>query len=370
MKIAFIDVTVTVSYGGVQTAVWQLAIALADRGHEVTVFGGEGSIRPDLRGRDVAVRTFPFTPRERVPDLGSRFRRIVERWTFARHAKTAVRTGAFDWAILTKPFDFFWPRLMPAASRTRFAFCSGGTDFFRGDRFLARDILAWTACSHFNAWQVQSHYKRFPAVIYNGVDVDQFTPGAADPALRAALGFGASDVVFVYAGRIVGWKGLRHAIAALSEPATRNAPVKLLIVGAGEERERLVAHAASLGLAGRVRFHDPVAHRDLPRYYASFDAGIFPSIGDESFGITIAEAMACGRPVIASYVGGIPEVVGNEGSAGLLVAPGSSADIAAAMAKVAASAELRARIGSAARARIAANFTWALSAERLLACLG
>ena len=44
----------------------------------------------------------------------------------------------------------------------------------------------------------------------------------------------------------------------------------------------------------------------LPEFYAACDAGIFPSIGDEAFGITIAEAMACGKPVIASYIGGIP----------------------------------------------------------------
>ena len=369
MKIAFIDVTATVSYGGVQTAVWQLALALADRGHDLSVFGGEGTLRPDLRGRSVTVRTFSFTPRNKVLDLGSRFQRTVERWTFARHARSSVAAGAFDWVILTKPFDFFWPRLVPSGSSTRFAFVSGGTDFYRGDRILARGIDAWMACSHFNAWQIQNRYKRFPAVIYNGVNVDRFAPAAADPALRTALGYEAADVVFVYAGRLVGWKGLRYAIEALANPVLERAPVKLLVIGAGETRAELAAQAAGLGVAHRVRFHDPLAHDELPRYYAAFDAGVFPSIGDEAFGITIAEAMACGKPVIASHVGGIPEVVGNEGTAGILVAPGASGEIAAAMAALAARPELRERLGAAARARIASNFTWERAAQRLLDCL-
>lgn len=370
MKIAFIDVTVTVSYGGIQTAVWQLAKVLADLGHEVSVFGGTGAIRPDLQGRAVDIQTFPFTPRERVPDFGSRFRRIVERWTFAQHAKQAVIGGDFDWVILTKPFDFFWPWLMPKDSRTRFAFMSGGTDLFAGDRFLARKIAAWLACSHFNAWQIKGRYKRYPQVMYNGVDVDQFSPDEAAPSLREQLGVGGDEVLFAFAGRLVGWKGLAAAIQAMAEPALEGFPSKLLIIGDGPELGRLKQLASSLRLDKRVIFHPAVPHQQLPRYYASSDVGIFPSIGDEAFGITIAEAMSCGKPVIASHIGGIPEVVGNEGNCGLLVPLGDSRKLAQAMARLAADHTLRKKMGYAARLRITKNFTWELAIERLLQGLG
>lgn len=369
MKIAFIDVTTTVSFGGVQTAVWQLAIALTDLGHEVTVFGGEGDIRPDLRGRRVAIRTFPFTPRQQVLDLGSRFRRIVERWTFARHAKTEVIAGNFDWIVLTKPFDFFWPLLMPAHAQSRFAFMSGGTDFFVGDRRLARGVDAWLACSHFNAWQLKCRYKRYPHVMYNGVDVGEFSPTRRDPALRTKLGIGADEVLFTFAGRLVGWKGLRIALAALADTALKGLPLRLLVVGDGDDLPNLRQVAATLGVSGRVIFHPPVPHADLPAYYAASDAGVFPSIGDEAFGITIAEAMACSLPVVASHVGGIPEVVGNEGSCGFLVAPGDAAGLAQAMRALAESAEQRRCMGEAARARIQRLFTWDMAARRLLAGL-
>lgn len=369
MKIALFDVTVTVSFGGIQTAVWELARALHDAGHQVSVFGGDGKIRPDLGGREIAVHTFGFTPRDQVFDLGSRFRRIWERWSFASQALPTLVAGDFDWVVLTKPFDFFLPWRMPAGSRTRFCFMSGGTDFFRGDRRLGRKVDAWVACSHFNAWQIAHHYKRFPQVMFNGVDVAAFSPAARAPGLRQQLGFADNDVVFAFAGRLVGWKGLAVAIKALAEPALAGLPVKLLLIGDGDARAGLGELAARLGVADRVVFQAPVPHRELPKYYAAADGGVFPSIGDEAFGITIAEAMACGLPVVASHIGGIPEVVGNEGACGLLAPAGDPAGFAAAMAGLAANAGYRQRLGAAAAARIREQFTWTLAAQRLLRAL-
>jgi glycosyltransferase involved in cell wall biosynthesis len=369
-RLALIDVTVTVSYGGVQTAVWELARALSDLGHEVTVFGGDGPIRPDLGGRPIRIETFPFTPREKVFDLGTRFRRIVERWTFARHARAAVAKGGYDWAMLTKPFDFFWPGMMPAGARTKFAFMSGGTDFFVGDRHFAKRIDAWLACSYFNAWQIKSRYRRQPVVVYNGVDVAKFAPRDDAAETRASLGVAADATLFAFAGRLVGWKGVAVAIRALADPALAATRSRLLVIGEGDALPELRSIASALGVAERVIFHEPVPHAELPRYYAAADAGVFPSIGDEAFGITIAEAMACGKSVVASHIGGIPEVVGNEESCGLLVPPGDVAALAQAMAAMARDPDRRARMGTAARERIVRLYTWKDSAARVAAALG
>ena len=375
MKIAFIDVTTTVSFGGVQTAVWSLAIALTDLGHAVTVFGGRGEIKPDLRGRTVSIQTFAFTPRERILDLGSRFQRTGERKSFAKHAKAAVAEGKFDWIVLTKPFDFFWMSLLAkSAPHTRFVFMSGGTDFIAGDRKLAEQLHACVAVSHFNAWQVQTRYKRFPQVIYNGVDLELFHPPAPSDtsrtATRALLQASPTDTVVMFAGRLVGWKGIEYAIRALSEPAlAKMTHVTLALVGDGAEESQFRQLAASLGLGRRVLFIGRKPHAEIAALYRAADIGLFPSIGDESFGITIAEAMAAGLPVIASHVGGIPEVVGNEGTAGVLVAPGDAAAIAVAIAALAQDASRRAALGTAARARIEHLFTWRQSAQRLLDAL-
>lgn len=369
MRIAFIDVTTTVFVGGIQTAVWQLAMALHDLGHEVAIYGGEGSNRADLGGRSIAVHTYPFTPRERFPNFGTRFRKLAERFSFARRAKKDVIAAEYDWVILTKPLDFFWPRLMPAGQRTRFAFMSGGTDFIRGDRWLSRRIDAMIACSHFNAQQNYSRFKRPVAVMFNGVDHGRFRADQRDWARRRGFGFADDDVVFVFAGRIIGLKGLDIAVRALARSELVDKAVKLLIVGNGDALPRLQARAEELGLAGRIVFQPAVAHAQLPALYACADAGIFPALGEEAFGIAVAEAMACGLPIVASYNGGMPEVVGNEGSCGELFALGDVAACAMAMARLAASAEFRVRLGAAARQRTLDLFTWELAARRLLAAL-
>lgn len=365
MKIAFVDVTVTVNYGGIQTAVWELARVLTQLGHEVSVFGGEGAVLPVLDA-SIVVRRFPYTPRERFPKFGTRFRKLAERISFARQARAAVADGGFDWVILTKPFDFVWPRMMPKGGKTRFAFMSGGTDFFKGDRWLAQKVDAWFACSHFNAWQLYQHYRQFPRVMFNGVDVDRFAPGVRDEALREQWGVRQDEVVFAFAGRLVGWKGLHLAIAALASDALKDLPVRLLIIGKGEAQPKLEAQAAALGVTRQVLFPGAVAHADLPKWYASSDAGIFPSVGDEAFGITIAEAMSCGLPVVASYNGGIPEVVGNEEHTGYLFESGNVAECAAAMRRLVVDASQRQGMGQAARLRIQQRYTWEASARRLL----
>lgn len=369
MNIALLDVTSTVSYGGIQTAVWELARSLHDQGHQVTVYGGNGSLHPDLEGRNIAIRTFAFTPRGKFPNFGTRFRKLAERWSFSRQAKSEVIRADHDWIVLTKPFDFFWPRLMPKGSKTRFAFMSGGTDYMPGDRQLAKGISAWLACSHFNAWQIGSHYKKFPNVMFNGVDTKRFSPEKKDPGLRAALGLSKDDVLFAFAGRLTGWKGLSVAIRALNDPQLRDQPAKLLLIGNGDALEGLQRLAVEQGVAERVLFHPPVPHHELPRYYASADAGIFPSLGDEAFGITIAEAMACGVPPVASHNGGIPEVVGNEESCGLLFEIGNTSACARAMAALCRDPDLRTRLGAAARQRIVDHYTWSMAAQRLVNAL-
>jgi glycosyltransferase involved in cell wall biosynthesis len=315
------------------------------------------------------VRTYPYTPRQRFPNFGTRFRKLAERLSFARRAKADVIAARHDWVILTKPFDFFWSRLMPAGHPTRFAFMSGGTDFMRGDRWLSGRIAAMVACSHFNAQQNYARFKRRVGVIFNGVDTSRFLPGQRDVQRRRALGFQPWDVVFVFAGRLIGLKGLHLAVQALAEPSLAEVPAKLLIVGNGDALPRLQRLAADLGVGERIVFHPAVPHAELPVLYACADVGLFPGLGEEAFGISVAEAMACGLPVVASYNGGMPEVIGNEGSCGRLFALGDVEACAGAMAGMCASPELRRSMGAAARLRIETQFTWRQAAERLLAAI-
>jgi D-inositol-3-phosphate glycosyltransferase len=164
-------------------------------------------------------------------------------------------------------------------------------------------------------------------VIPCGVDLRAFTPGEPEDraAARRALGLeddGTPTLLFV--GRLDPIKGIDLLLESL---ALLKTPARLLVVGgdpAGDpEVERLRARAEELGVAERVRFPGAVPQGELPRYYRAVDALVVSS-RYESFGLVAVEALACGLPVIASAVGGLPSVV-REGENGML-APWRSAE--------------------------------------------
>jgi glycosyltransferase involved in cell wall biosynthesis len=187
-----------------------------------------------------------------------------------------------------------------------------------------------------------------------------------DTPLMESLGINSDDRVFIFAGRLVGWKGVKYIVDAMKSPLVRDLPAKLLIVGDGPEKDKLVSQSSSAGLSERIIFSDFIPHDELARYYSVADAAIYPSIGDEAFGISIAEAMACGKPVIAAYIGGIPEVVGTDGRCGFLVSPTKSDEIAEKITLLTEQTEMRLRMAENARQRILNTFTWEKSADRLL----
>ncbi|HEV8359571.1 MAG TPA: glycosyltransferase family 4 protein [Candidatus Thermoplasmatota archaeon] len=153
----------------------------------------------------------------------------------------------------------------------------------------------------------------------------------------------------VFAGRLVATKGLDVLLAAL--PAAPE--VRVVLVGKGPERARLERLAARLGVQDRVRFAGFVREEEKRRLVAGARFVVHPARW-ESLGHALAEAMLQGKPVIASDVGGIPEVVG---PGGVLVPTGDAAALAAAMRDLWADAGLRAALGWKAQAH-AATFTW------------
>ncbi len=358
MRVCFYNVTATWLSGGLETYCWEAGRAMARRGHEVTIMAGN---RGHARHDEVKLVQFPFRAEKEWPDLGVRFRRLAERLSFARHAMAHLASAGYDAVIINKPFDF--PVLWRARGRglkARTLFRSGGTDFFPGDKLFAGAVDHWVSASSYNARQIEGRYGRSVRVIHNGVDTGVFRPQPRDAALRLQYGAGEDDTLIVSVGRLVGWKGHRVVIEAL-----RGLPqnFRYLIAGDGPEREALQALASGAGVAERVRFAGAVAHGGLPQLLSNADLFVQPSTGEEAFGISVVEAMACGLPVFASNNGGLPEII-VEGETGRLLPPG---DVAAWREAIAAAydQELRKRWGAAAQARADAEFTWASNAAKL-----
>lgn len=357
MRICFYNVTASFIPGGLETYCWEAGRALARRGHEVTIVAGD---RGEARHDEVSLIRFPFRIEQSWPKFGTRFRRIMERLSFAHFGGLAHLLQAnYDLVVINKPFDF--PVLWEARRRgmqSKVFFRSGGTEFFWGDRYFSSVVDFWVSTSRYNADQVEAHYDRSVAVIHNGVDTERF-------CVRERTGnYGGipDDArVIMSAGRLVGWKGLRVIIDAL---ATLPADVHYLMLGEGSEQEELARHAEQRGVATRVHFAGRIPHAELPHWLSRGDVFVQPSIGEESFGISVVEAMACGLPVLASDNGGMREIV-ISGSTGRLLKAGDVNVWRSALEELLDNPDLRTAQGAAARQRSVDSFTWAANAAAL-----
>ena len=155
-------------------------------------------------------------------------------------------------------------------------------------------------------------------VIPTGVDTDVFHP-VHRAAARAELGLPADGPVLVAPARLSSEKGINHLLDALPKVKAATPP-RLLLVGDGAERAALGAQAARLGIADRVRFEGWQPEGRMRLYYGAADLACLPSL-DEGWPDALMESAACGCPVVASRVGGVPDIVALTG-AGILVAPG------------------------------------------------
>lgn len=184
-------------------------------------------------------------------------------------------------------------------------------------------------------------------------------PNAVDPSEFAGPR-GPGGYVFT-AGRLVRQKGIDLLLHAYAQAREQLAERRLVIAGEGPEREALTGLADTLGIDDRVSFEGAVARPRLAELMRGADAFAFPS-RQEAFGIALLEAMAAGTPAVAARVGGIPEFA-RDGQNALLVAPESADELAAALVRVTAEPELRARLVEGGRAE-AARLSWSTLAPR------
>lgn len=359
MKICLYNVTSCHIAGGLETCYWEMGRALARRGHDVTlVAGARGQPWHD----EVKLLQFPFRLEQDWPNFGHRFQRLMERLSFARHAMNHLVTAGYDAVVICKPFDF--PVLWQARRRGMKAatiFHTGGTDFFWSDRWFVSAIDTLLGVSRYTAQQQEKRYARSVGVLHNGVDVEHFQPRPRQVGLRQQWGFDPNARLLISVGRLVGWKGLRTVIRALTQLPD---DVCYVVVGTGPEEQALRALTTSLSLNGRVHFTGRIDHAKLPQVLCQADLYVQPSIGEEAFGISVAEAMACGLPVVASRNGGLPEVVA-ENETGWLAMPGDSNQWATLLAEALGDPLRLQRMGQAARQRVITEFTWVACAAKL-----
>ena len=221
--------------------------------------------------------------------------------------------------------------------------------------------------------------------VHNGADVEAFRPREGTRA--------PGPFRFLTVGRISPEKGSHVLLEAFAKLALRREDVELHLVGKEglppsdmlldlDDRPRVRALAPEFrpgylariraklpeAVRPRVHFHEWLDHDRLAEHYARADAFVFPSVWDEPFGIPVAEAMAAGLPVVATRVGGIPEIV-LDGETGLLAEAADVDSLAAALERLADDAWLCRELGAAGRARAVRRFSWDRAAEAYRAIL-
>jgi glycosyltransferase involved in cell wall biosynthesis len=189
-------------------------------------------------------------------------------------------------------------------------------------------------------------------IITPGVDTDVFTPSQLS---------NAPDATLLYVGRLdrtSAWKGvdvLLRAFALIQEDVPA---AGLRLVGSGSSVDDLRQLATSLGIANKVEFSGQLTGDDLVEAYRRARALVLPSVTEaESFGMTLIEAMACGRPVIGSDIGGIPYVIDHEQN-GLLVPPRDVPALASACRRLLQDDALCARLGQNGRRSTETIYAW------------
>lgn len=354
MKIALYNLTTTTKSGGIETFNWELAKVLAKRGHIVHVYGGKSGFAYE-NPPGTRVFTYPFIRRQRFPNFGTRFRRFMERLSFGFFSLGDLIKENYDYIYLIKPYDIPTALLASARSRARVIFGSSGTEFFLGYKQLVKKVHHFLACSEFNASQIEGYCGIRPVVIHNGVDTEIFKPLVPDQQMKGALKLTDRDIVVMTVSRLVALKGIAYAIRAVDRVVQKGYQVKFFIIGEGEERDNLRGLVETMQMEEHVFLLGNIPNSALPRYYSLATIAVFPSITEEAFGISIAEAMACGVPSVSTTMGAVPEVVGD---AGLLVSPGNDDALANAMERIISDETLRKQFSGGGRKRIEDNFGW------------
>jgi glycosyltransferase involved in cell wall biosynthesis len=194
--------------------------------------------------------------------------------------------------------------------------------------------------------------------IPNGVDIEKYNPKNDGSIIRKRLNIEDKKIIL-----FVGALDKPHffkGVDVLLESFKRicNSNFHLIIVGDGDLKQNYIEKANKLGVNSQVTFAGRVSDEDLPLYYAASDVTVLPSTTmGEAFGLVLVEAMATGKPVIASNLPGVRSVV-DDGENGFLVTPGDSESLASKINNLLTDDELCSIFGIAARTKVEEKYNW------------
>lgn len=192
-----------------------------------------------------------------------------------------------------------------------------------------------------------------------GVDIDHFRPTPKDEEVLKHFGCAPGDTIVLFVAHLYVQKGIFDLLFAFKRVLRnlKGSNIRLLIAGAGPEEQAVRTFVTRLGLEDEVRLIGQHPYSNMPSIHNLADVFVLPSQPSrewqEQFGYVLVESMACGKPVLSTTTGSIPEVVGD---AGVLVAPGDFVSLGDALDHLITSPQLRRHLGEKARQRVEMKF--------------
>ena len=356
------------TFGGSGVVAAEVGMALAERGHTVHVFSDDvpgrlDTAQPRVHFHPVRPAAYPQLKQSPYPlALTSKMVDVARRdgldVIHAHYALPHAASAYLACAVLggDRHPGTAVPKLVTTLHGTDITLVGSDASFLPLTQF---SITASDAVTAPSAWLAAATFETLaiPAtvqidVIPNFVDAGRFSPGP--PSARAAP-------VLLHVSNFRPVKRVGDVVAVFAVLRAQR-PVRLRLVGDGPDRPRLEAEIAARGLSADVEFLGEQI--DLPAVMRDADLFLLPS-ETESFGLAALEAMACGVPVIASAVGGLPEVIA-DGETGVLCPLGDVAAMAAAARRLLDDAPLRGRFSAAARRRADTQFRRDPTVDRYL----
>ncbi|MBI4188066.1 MAG: glycosyltransferase family 4 protein [Chloroflexi bacterium] len=366
MKIALVSPYDFAYPGGVANHIAALDRCFTRMGHEVRVIAPASKAVTAFGDRFI-----PIGKSRAIPTSGS-IARITISLRLASAIKAVLGRENFDIVHLHEPF---MPMLCSAVLRFSdkpnigtFHACDGKPGYNLGWpigamilkrrlRKLDGKIAVSKPAKDFASKYVPGYYN----VIPNGVDLEHFSP---DVAPIKEYCDGKKNILFV--GRLERRKGLNYLIKAYRQVKLEVPDSRLIVVGPGSRpRKKYQRWIKRWGLADVV-FVGYADYDELPRYYKTADIFCSPATGRESFGIVLLEAMAMGKPIVASNIEGYASVV-THGKEGLLVPPKDTGALAQTLVSLLKDGKLRQQLGATGRAK-AGEYSWERVAQRVYDC--
>jgi glycosyltransferase involved in cell wall biosynthesis len=226
-------------------------------------------------------------------------------------------------------------------------------------------IITTTKSYAFQSRQLRKYLYKV-TVVPNGVDTERFHPKIDRCKIREKYGINEDAKVVLFVGRLAAYKGCKYLLSAFSMIIRKLKNVYLIVVGRGPLESKFKETATILGAKKRILFAGYVKDEELPYYYATSDLFVLPSISEyEGFGMVQLEAMASGKPVIATNIAGVRDVDSEE-LATIHVPPKDEKALEKAILTVLRNEKLAIKMGDNGRKLVEKNYSWSRVAGNIL----